>query len=122
MTKTFIIATGNVDAEGDMIMPGALKMPENKNIPVLRDFKAYDRVGKVIGIKEANGNFIADAELNEDFSKFYPGIGFYIVKSHTEGDVRAIDEMKLMSVGLSTYPNPDPSIKTIGEQTRNDRS
>lgn len=114
MKKTFVIATGKVDSEGDIIIPGAFKdLP--KSVPVLNNFNTADRLG-IAEVFEEGGIIKATSDLSEDFNGLYPSIGFKVVDSEMQGDIRVVKEIKLFSVGIHVGPNADPNIKPIGEQ------
>lgn len=50
--KEFTIATYHVDSDHDIILPGAIKMPEGKNVKILDHFDPSKPLGVVTGIKE----------------------------------------------------------------------
>jgi len=118
MKKTFMIATGSIDGDGDKIMPGSLKMPKDKKVLILKGFDSTKKLGEVDSVVEKKGKYIATAHLKDRVENLYPAIGFDILKYHMDGDIRVIDEMKLYCVGLCVSPSVDKSIKTIGEQCK----
>lgn len=109
----FIVEAGNVDVNGDKIMPGAIKnLP--KSVLVTKDFDVYSPITKA-DVFEENGVIKATAEIPDYLLGLTPAIGFSILKSHNEGDIRIIDEAKIYCVGL-VGKNADPSIKSIRDQ------
>lgn len=115
MKRTFTIATGQLDSQGDIIKLDGVKMP-NK-ILMTENFDNSKVVGKA-ELKREGDAIKAVAEIPDHLLDAYPAIGFQLLKSHIEGDIRVIDEMKLHYVGLSANRNVDTSIKSIREQTR----
>lgn len=111
----FIIETGKVDSQGDVIDLKGMVIPDKKLL-VLKDFDATNLLGRATVIKE-DGVLKAESDLPESTLDLYPAIGFQIIKSEpNEHGGRNILEAKLYSVGLSTSPNVDPLIKRISDQ------
>jgi hypothetical protein len=110
MTKTFTVATGNTDSEGDIIKLDGVSIPDR----VLLTFE-FDNTNPIgyCKVRNTGSELIASADIPDNFVGMYPAIGFQIVKSHYEGRIRVIDEMKLHYIGLSTKPNVDEFIKPI---------
>lgn len=113
MIKTFPLATTYLDSDGDKLMPGALKLPTGKTVKITHGFNAANLVGLVSEIKEDKGEFICTGHFKTDPTGLYPAIGFTVIKSHMEGTVRVLDEVKLYQVSVSPNPNSDKSIKPI---------
>lgn len=117
MVKTFTIATGNVDSAGDMIVLSGIKIPDN-----LKLFRNFDHACKPLGVIKnteiknteiKNNELVCTFDVSEDITGFYPAIGFNAIKSHFEGEIRVIDEMKLWCVSVGVNPNVDENIKPI---------
>ncbi|MGN6436861.1 MAG: hypothetical protein ACTHMM_10025 [Agriterribacter sp.] len=112
----FVVATGNVDSEGDILKLEGMTLKGNP-VHVIKEFslKVEDHVGMAkIDIDEKK--IMASMELPEELFGLTPAIGIKPIKTHMEGEVRVIDEFKLMCVALCANPNADPNVKTIGEQ------
>lgn len=114
-TATFIIETGKVDSNGDVIILDGLKIPD-KSLPILKDFNHAECIGRAT-LKHEGGAIKADAVFSEKYFDGYPAIGFQVIKSEpNEHGGRNILEAKLHYVGISLTPNVDPSIKRLSEQ------
>lgn len=114
---TFIIETGKVDSNGDIISLDGLKIP-NKKIPILADFNVSNCIGFADVVKE-DGVLKANAELTDKYFDAFPAIGYQIISSEpNEHGGMNITEAKLQFVGISMLPNVGPSIKRISEQTK----
>ena len=112
---TFVIETGKVDSNGDIISLDGLKIPDKK-IPILKDFEAHNCIGFADVVKE-DGVLKANAEFTDKCFDGFPAIGFRIISSEpNEHGGRNITEAILYSVGISMMPNVDSSIKRLSEQ------
>lgn len=114
MTRTFTVATGQIDSQGDIINLDGIKMPDK--IQLTENFDA----SKVIGEAELKreGDLIrAKANVPDHMLDAFPAIGFKLIKSHMEGNVHVIDELELYQVGICKNQNVDETIKSIREQT-----
>ena len=110
MKRKAIVATlGEKDSQNDIFSPDCFK--EKTIVPLLMNFDNSKFLGKVKVEKDRNYLFaeIDDATLEG----LYPAIGFQIIESHREGDIRVIDEIKLYAVGVSPSPNVDVKINPI---------
>lgn len=118
MVKTvkIAVATGNIDADGDIITPGAVKdLP--KMTLLTHNFRSTEPIGKA-EVFEEDGQLKMKlpADLADKFRTHYPALGFSIVKYRQEEGVRVLEEINLHTVGICENPNIDPAIKQIGEQ------
>ncbi len=112
--KTFTIATGSIDSDHDIIMPGAIKMPEGSTVKILDHFDASKPVGVITEIKQDSNDIVATGMFREDPTGLYPAIGFQVIKSHENmHGGRTIEELKLYCVGVCPGPNADPNVKPI---------
>ena len=113
--KVFVIATGNVDSQGDILLPSSLKMPETGTLKVLDHFDAAKKpLGLITEIKQVGNEVVATGMFYDDPSGLTPAIGFQVIKSHENAHGgRTFDEIKLMCVGLTPAPNSDSLIKPI---------
>lgn len=113
--KEFIIVTGNVDSEGDILLPHSVKMPEKGTLKILDHFDATKKpLGIVTELKLGNNEVVATGMFNEDPTGLTPAIGFKAIKWHTNAHGgKTYDEIELMCVGLTPAPNADPNIKPI---------
>jgi hypothetical protein len=117
MIRTFTVATGQLDSQGDIIKIDGIKMPDK--IQVIETFDTSKIVGEA-ELKRESSTIKAIAEIPDHYLDSYPAIGFELIRYHMDGDTRVIDEMKLHHIGISANPNVDPLIKTIREQTEED--
>ena len=108
--KGVIIEKGALDNDNIIDLSGVSHKPQ---IPVSMEF-SEEIVGKAKTYME-DGILKADLEINEEkrFDLLYPAIQGQIIKR--QGN--KITKCKLMSIGLCSS-NADPTIKTIGEQTK----
>jgi len=114
MKRTFTIATGQLDSQGDIINIDGVIMTDKINLT-----ENFDKA-KVIGeaeLKREDGVLKAIAEIPDRLLDAYPAIGFKLIKSRMEGDAHIIDELELHQVGICKNQNVDESIKSIREQT-----
>jgi hypothetical protein len=111
----FVIETGKLNSNGDIIYLDGLKIP-GKKIPILKDFETHNCIGFADVVKE-DGVLKANAEFTNKYFDGFPAIGFQIISSQpNEHGGKNITEAKLYSVGISMMPNSDPSIKRLSEQ------
>jgi len=114
MTKTFkILNIGTLDSQGDIFMPGSIKLPEDKNIPVLDDFDASKKLGDVVSIEEIGKELFCTANIIVDPKGLIPAIGFKPVSKRATDGVNEYSEVELFAVGLCRLPNVDTSIKPL---------
>lgn len=112
--KEFILTTGNIDSDNDIILPSAMKLPIDKSLRIYDHFDVHKQIGIITSIKEKGNSTIAIAMFDEDPTGLYPAIGFQDVKSHVNiHGGRTYDEIKIMCVGVSPAPNSDPNIQAI---------
>lgn len=112
MKKKFIVATGQLDSQGDIIMPGAIK---KTTVPMTKDFKHDHVIGEAEVFQE--GDVVkAEATIIDDYLDLYPAIGFQTIKSEKKGEVRELHEIRLMEISLCGNPNADPNVKKIRDQ------
>lgn len=114
MKRTFTVATGQLDSQGDIINLDGIKMPATIEVA-----EGFDKT-KIIGHAELKreGDVIkATAEVPDRLLDCYPAIGFRLIKSHWDGEAHVIDELELHHVGICSNQNVDERIKTIREQT-----
>lgn len=115
MKVTFNIELiGKPDSNGDVIMPGAIKIPDK--VPVFREFK-HEIPLAFAEVKIEGEEVKATAEIPDELMDAYPAIGFQSLESEVVGGIRRHTSIKLYSVGLCAQPNVNPDIKTIREQT-----
>lgn len=112
---THIVATGKVDADGDIINLKHNGNVEYKKPIVLLDHNVTKKVGEVIDIDVKDGNMEVTMVLNSHYySGLIPSIGFLPVEfEKNEHGGRTFNKIKLVSVGLSSSPNADSSIKPL---------
>lgn len=112
--KEFIITTGSVDSEGDIILPSAMHMPKEGMLRILDHFDASRPVGVITKLKTSGNDCIATAMLNADPTGLTPAICFQSIKNRqNEHGGKTHEEIKLICVGLSPAPNTDPNVKPI---------
>lgn len=112
MKKTVIIATGNVDADGDILRLDAIKIPVK--LPVIRNFEHSIPVGYAENIHVEGNTLKADLEIPDEEQSVWPAIGFRVLESEKdENGHRVIKEMKLYCVSICTSPNVDPNVPPI---------
>jgi hypothetical protein len=114
MKRTFTVATGQLDSQGDIINLGGIKMPET--IQVTENFDPLKIVGHA-ELKREGSVLKATAEVPDRLLDCYPAIGFQVIESHMEGNVQVFDEIEIDRVGICIGQNVDETIKTIKEQT-----
>lgn len=116
MEVTFVIETGERDANGDKIDLNGLKIPSDK-VPILKDFDALKFVGEATVFMEG-GILKATADIPKRLLGCYPAIGYTpIVRKKTNLSFESdILESRLNVIGVSAKPNIDPAIKKINEQ------
>lgn len=113
----FIVATNNIDGQGDIINMDGVKIPEGSKVPLTKDFNPEKLLGEATVSVSADGKSIqAEADIPDEFMGDYPAIGFEIIKSRQEGDVRVIEEMKLHYLGICVNENVDPNVKRLKDQ------
>jgi hypothetical protein len=116
MIYKFEILTDKVDSEGDVFKLDGLKIPD-KPIVLTRNFDFSDPIGLCKLTHEGN-RIKCEAEIDENTLNTYPAISFSVGASFTdENGIRHITDAKIVSASICAYPNADPSIKTIREQT-----
>lgn len=114
MKRTFTVATGKLDSQGDIINLDGIKMPGV--IQVTENFDPLKIVGEA-ELKHEGDAIKATAEVPDRLLDAYPAIGFRLIKSHMEGNVRIFDEIEIDRIGICGNQNVDETIKTIREQT-----
>lgn len=105
------IAVERIDSMGDIIKIDGVNIPDKK-LPVLKDFDQH----KVIGyadVHKLSQHLVADLNLKEDCAGMFPAIGFVVKKQRRENGVRILEEIELMSVGISKAGNADTSIESL---------
>ena len=110
MIKTFVVANGKIDSQGDMLMLDGIKIPDK--VLVAKDFDHKQPVSFAT-VDNTGTQLIATADIPDEMIGLYPAIGFEVVKTHREGDIRFIDECKLHYIGLCFNQNVDDDIKPI---------
>lgn len=111
--KTFTIATGSVDSEGDILPANIFTMPD-KALRIFDHFDSSKQLGNVTDLKIVGNDAIMTAMFSEDPTGLYPAIGFTGIKWHDNAHGgRTYDEIKSWCVGVSPAPNADPNIKPI---------
>ncbi len=112
----FIVETGKVDSNGDVIKLEGLKLPTGQ-IFITKDFdKSIPPIGTASVFME-DGVLKAEGEIPDEFIAGYPAVGIQIISSEpNENGGRNVTEAKLQSVSLCQQPNADPAIKRVSEQ------
>lgn len=113
MTKTFIVATGNIDSDGDRFILDGIQIPGK--VLLTKEFDHTNPIGHCHVVKDEN-TLKATADIPEEFIGSYPAIGFQILKSEKKGNIRLITEAKLHYVGLCANKNVDSKIKRLSDQ------
>lgn len=114
MKRTFTVATGHLDSQGDIINLDGIKMPDK--IQLTENFDPLKIIGHA-ELKREGDAIRATAEIPDRLLDAYPAIGFRLIKSHMDGAVHVIEEIELHQVGICKNQNVDETIKTIREQT-----
>lgn len=104
MTKTFEIKTGIPDSDGEMIMPGALKI-KGESIPLIKDsvFHVDNWTGSCT-VRHTDDAVLVDIESNLPMDNLTVYPCFMIMKSEMKNDVRIIHEARLLHMGISPTP------------------
>lgn len=107
-----IIENGNLGSDGSKVELSGLEIP--KSVPILRDFDTQKRIGIATQIDIENGSLVATLDSNQDIAGLFPAISFCAVVTEPLGEgQQLIKQARLISVGVSTMPNVDPSIPPI---------
>ena len=115
MKKKITVATGNIDGVNDQIILSGVKF--SKHAKLTRNFdRSIQPFGTINKIFIEGNELKIEADIPDELNRSYPAIGFTLIKSQMEGDIKVIHEMEVFEVSLCDTKNVDKSIKTIGEQ------
>jgi len=107
MEVTFVIETGERDANGDKIDLNGLKIPSDK-VPILKDFDALKFVGEATVFMEG-GILKATADIPKRLLGCYPAIGYTpIVRKKTNLSFEAITGTEMLNEREPKYPPTTP--------------
>jgi hypothetical protein len=114
MTKTFIIATGELDSDNDRIISEGLKLKDPAT-KVFKNFNYSELLGHASNLEIKDGKLKATVKFKDGFDPVgkYPAMGFNILKYRIEGEVRVIEEFKLWCIGICDTENADKTVPPI---------
>lgn len=110
----FIIETGKVDSNGDILHVDGIKIKEQHILT--KDFDISHPIGTCHVFKDDN-MLKAEAELPDELPNHYHAIGYMVISAQpNEHGGKTILEAKLMQVSICVNENVDPSVKRISDQ------
>lgn len=106
------------DLDGDIIKLDGMEIT-NKPYILLKNF---DKAIGMCNVKREGNVLYADLEFldseKDKYDNTFPSIGFQIVASSRDGDSLRITKSILRHVSLSTNPNINHDILSVGEQLK----
>jgi hypothetical protein len=105
------IAAERVDSMGDIIKIDGVTIPDKK-LPVLKNFDHQSVIGYA-EVYKLNKTLVADLSVTDDCAGLFPAIGFRVKKKRRENGIVVLEEIELMSIGVSIARNQDPLIEPL---------
>jgi len=108
---TGVIARGDIDFNGNMCTPKALKQltRQLKDKPIGFEFNPHipPVYGKIRNAIFANGEVIVKADIEKPSHEVRMFIvpSFIVNKSHKDGNINVLDDIELMEVCLTSQPS-----------------